>query len=113
MSNIFINRNRSQGAYGEPIVKQKFSTTDQFWSGRAKKQDDAFYKTSNKFGPNIDYNPKHVSVGWSLADSCDVIKKGIDPNSKKPIPFDDANAWKFYNSFEKQDHMMRVKDKIR
>jgi len=28
MSNIFINRNRSQGAYTTPMLKQKFYTTD-------------------------------------------------------------------------------------
>jgi len=28
MSNIFINRNRSQGAYNVPILKQKFYTTE-------------------------------------------------------------------------------------
>jgi len=37
MSNIFINRNRSQGAYTTPIIKQKFMTTDETWYSRAER----------------------------------------------------------------------------
>lgn len=57
MSNIFINRNRSQGAYKVPIIKQKFLTIEELWAKRAqdtKKMGDSFYKTSYKYGANID-----------------------------------------------------------
>lgn len=78
MSNIFINRNRSQGAYQVPMLKQKFMTTDQTWYGRAKKTNggpgDTFYKTSLKYGANPDLSPKHVGIGWSIVDSCDHVK---------------------------------------
>ena len=57
MSNIFINRNRSQGAYNVPIIKQRFLTTEELWAKRAndtKSKGDSFYKTSLKFGANPD-----------------------------------------------------------
>ena len=77
MSNIFINRNRSQGNYGAPINTQKFYTTEQQWNMRAKmakKGNDTFYKTSLKFGANPDLSPKHVGMNWTIVDSCDHVK---------------------------------------
>ena len=77
MSNIFINRNRSQGAYKVPIIKQKFLTIEELWSKRAqdtKKMGDSFYKTSMKYGANIDLQDKHVGTQWSIVDSCDTVK---------------------------------------
>ena len=77
MSNIFINRNRSQGAYTTPILKQKFYTTDQTWLKRAEKtlnQGDNFFKTSLKYGKNPDLSPRHTGIGWSIVDSCDYVK---------------------------------------
>ena len=37
MSNIYINRNRSQGAYGSPIIKQKFQNPNETWYSRGEK----------------------------------------------------------------------------
>lgn len=78
MSNIFINRNRSQGAYNVPIIKQKISNVDTTWTKRANITNagpgDSFYKTSLKYGKNPDLQSKHVGMGWSIVDSCDVIK---------------------------------------
>jgi len=78
MSNIFINRNRSQGAYNVPILKQKFASLEQTWKHRAENTNgqtgDNFYKHSLKYGKNPDLQPKHVGTGWALQDSCDVVK---------------------------------------
>lgn len=61
MSNIFINRNRSQGAYNVPILKQKFANVEQTWKVRADAvkngTGDNFYKTSLKYGKNPDLQP--------------------------------------------------------
>mmetsp|Transcript_3431 Transcript_3431/g.5828 ORF Transcript_3431/g.5828 Transcript_3431/m.5828 type:complete len:82 (-) Transcript_3431:1405-1650(-) len=77
MSNIFINRNRSQGAYGQPLYKQKFLSTDQSWYVRAdntKKGNDRFYQSSLKYGANPDLSPKHVGMQWAIVDACDTVK---------------------------------------
>lgn len=77
MSNIFINRNRSQGAYGIPIEKQQFLTTDQSWYKRgkiSKAGNDTFYKTSLRYGANLDLSPKHVGMDWTIMDTSDTIK---------------------------------------
>ena len=77
MSGVFANRNRSQGGYNVPILKQKLYTSDQAWFKRSdvtRKTGDSFYKTSLRFGANPDYSPKHVGVGWSMMDTCDVVK---------------------------------------
>ena len=78
MSNIFINRNRSQGAYNVPILKQKFANVEQTWKVRSDAvkngTGDNFYKTSLKYGKNPDLQPAHVGMGWSIQDSCDVVK---------------------------------------
>ena len=77
MSNIFINRNRSQGAYNVPIIKQRFLTTEELWAKRAndfKKQNDLFYKTSLKYHANPDLADKHVGMRWSIIDTCDTVK---------------------------------------
>jgi hypothetical protein len=77
MSNIFINRNRSQGAYKCPILKQKFLTTDQNWGVRAnlhKQGSDTFYQRSLRYRANPDLSPKHVGMSWSIVDACDAIK---------------------------------------
>lgn len=77
MSNVFVNRNRSQGAYNVPIIKQKLYTTDEAWYKRAedtRKTGDNFYKTSLRFGKNPDRSPNHVGVGWAVSDTCDYVK---------------------------------------
>ena len=77
MSNIFINRNRSQGAYKVPIIKQKFLTTDELWNKRAnnyRKNEFAFHANSLKYGANPDLALKHVGMPWSVVDSCDSVK---------------------------------------
>lgn len=53
MSNVFINRNRSQGGYGMPINTQKFQDLNQTWYSRASKPD-IFHKNSMKYGSNLD-----------------------------------------------------------
>ena len=37
---------------------------------------DTFYKTSHKYGANIDLQDKHVGTQWSIVDSCDTVKPG-------------------------------------
>ena len=104
MSNIYINRNRSQGAYGSPIVKQKFQTTDQTWYGRGedtKKGNDTFYKTSLRFGANPDLSPKHVGMQWSIVDACDTIKFNQEQMEEKYKKTETSMPlWKAYNTFE-------------
>ena len=82
MSNIFINRNRSQGAYNVPIIKQKFLTTEQNWAKRAKKTTeeatgDNFFKQSLRYKANPDLSPKHVGIGWSLVETSDTVKPSM------------------------------------
>lgn len=78
MSNIFINRNRSQGAYTTPMLKQKFLTNEQQWVARANKTKDGpgdvFFKGSLRYSKNPDLSPKHTGIGWSIVDSCDYVK---------------------------------------
>ena len=69
MSNIFVNRNRSQGDYGMPLNKQKFKDQNQTWYDRSQLPSDTFYKTSSKYNKKYDYNDKYVGVGWTLKDS--------------------------------------------
>ena len=82
MSNIFINRNRSQGAYNVPILKQKFYTTEQSWNNRAQKTKkletgDDFFKGSLRYKANPDLSPKHVGIGWSLVETSDLVKPSL------------------------------------
>lgn len=82
MSNIFINRNRSQGAYNVPIIKQKFYTTEQNWAKRANKTNntehgDNFFKGSLRYKANPDLSPKHVGIGWSLVETSDMVKPSL------------------------------------
>ena len=78
MSNIFINRNRSQGAYTTPMLKQRFLTVEETWRKRAemtrKGPGDTFYKNSLRYQGNPDHSPKHTGIGWSIVDSCDYVK---------------------------------------
>lgn len=77
MSNIFINRNRSQGAYTTPMLKQKFMTNEQTWQARAEKSKnggDVFFKNSLRYSKNPDLSPRHTGIGWSIVDSCDYVK---------------------------------------
>ena len=77
MSNIFINRNRSQGAYKSKILKQKFQTTEENWNNRVdlhRKGQDTFYRNSLRYQANPDLSPKHVGMGWSIVDACDAVK---------------------------------------
>lgn len=78
MSNIFINRNRSQGAYTTPMLRQRFLTTEETWALRAKKTNDGpgdnFYKKSLRYSKNPDLSPRHTGIGWSIVDSCDYVK---------------------------------------
>ena len=77
MSNIFINRNRDQGAYRSAILNQTFLSTEQTWALRAKlakKGNDKFYQQSLRYRANPDLSPNHVGIGWSIVDACDTIK---------------------------------------
>lgn len=80
MSNIFINRNRSQGAYKTPILNQKFQTTEQNWYNRVdlhRKGQDTFYKNSLRYKNNPDLSPNHVGMSWSIVDACDAVKPNV------------------------------------
>jgi hypothetical protein len=72
MSNVFINRNRSQGGYGQPIVTQKFKDANQTWYSRASKPD-KFYNTSLKYSSNLDLQNKKVPFMWTMNDSTGVF----------------------------------------
>ena len=57
--------------------KKDFLTTDQTWYKRAsntKKGNDTHYQTSLRYRANPDLQPKHVGMGWSIKDSCEVVK---------------------------------------
>lgn len=52
-------------------------STDKTWNIRAdntRKGKDTFYQTSLRYRANPDLQPKHVGMGWSIKDSCDVVK---------------------------------------
>ena len=84
MSNIFINRNRSQGDYGpkrpsEPRVNTEpiFQTPNQTWLMRAQKEKERqaknerlFYETSLKYHKKPDLQKKYVGIPWTIVDSC-------------------------------------------
>lgn len=105
MSNVFVNRNRSQGGYGQPVNTQKFLDLNQTWSTR--KQPDMFHQTSLKYGANLDLAKTKVEFQWTLNDTSDAVRKG----SAGPT-IDNATAfkWKQFNSFEKQGHHRNVKE---
>ena len=80
MSNIFINRNRSQGNYYGPTYNYKIKTHDDFWNERKKMSNtigDTFFKRSERYRENPDYSPKHVGMPWTVVDASDYVK----PNS--------------------------------
>ena len=52
MSNVFVNRNRSQGGYGQAVNTQKFLDLNETW--RTRKQPEMFHQTSLKYGTNLD-----------------------------------------------------------
>ena len=52
MSNVFINRNRSQGGYGMPLDTTKYMDLNETWYSR--KPESTFYKTSIKYSNNLD-----------------------------------------------------------
>ena len=77
MSNIFINRNRSQGAYTTPMLKQKFLSNEATWQARAEKTKtgaDVYFKNSLRYARNPDLSPRHTGIGWSIVDTCDYVK---------------------------------------
>jgi len=39
-----------------------------------KAGNDTFYKTSLKYGANLDLSPKHVGMDWTIMDTSDTIK---------------------------------------
>jgi hypothetical protein len=78
MSNIFVNRNRSQGDYGLPLNKQKFKEPVQTWKDRGQLPEDTFYKNSAKYGQKFDYSEKYVGVGWALRDSTGAQNKNLN-----------------------------------
>lgn len=107
MSNIFINRNRSQGAYTTPIIKQKFMTTDETWYSRAERtkkgvdKDAPFYKKSLKYGANPDLHENHVGMQWSIVDACDHVKLSSDQMEEKYRKTETSfPLWKAYNTYE-------------
>lgn len=104
MSNIYINRNRSQGAYKTPILNQKFMSTEQTWNHRAmlaKQGADTFYKGSLKYHANPDLHPNHVGVSWSIVDSCDAIKPNArQMKDKYNLTETSMPLYKAYNHYE-------------
>ena len=104
MSNIFINRNRSQGGYGMPVHNQKFLTTDQIWLKRGeitKKGNDTFYKKSLKFGANLDLQDKHVGMQWTLEDACDTVKLNQHQMEDRFRKTENSlPLWKAFNTYE-------------
>ena len=99
MSNAFINRNRSQGGYGQPMGSQKFQDADQTWYSRATKPD-KFYNTSLKYSSNLDLQSKKVPFMWTMNDSQAVFRQDANPNRVDNAV---AQKWKEFNSYETQD----------
>ena len=97
MSNVFINRNRSQGGYGLPIDTQKHLDLNETWYSR--KPENQFFKTSLKYSNNLDLQNTKVDFQWTLNDTSDVMK----PQAPTGI-MDNATAfkWKQFNSFERK-----------
>ena len=108
MSNVFINRNRSQGGYGLPIdTNTKYLDLNETWYSR--KPESQFFKTSLKYSNNLDLQNTKVDFQWTLNDTSDVMK----PSAPTGI-MDNATAfkWKQFNSFERKDHKAAVKQEI-
>ena len=43
-----------------------------------KQGTDTFYKTSLKYGANLDLSPKHVGMQWTIMDASDTIKPNAE-----------------------------------
>ena len=82
MSNVFINRNRSQGGYGYPISNQKLLDANQTWASLSKtKNAQSFHKSSLKYGSNLDLQNTKVAFQWTLNDTTTDVKPRPDPNA--------------------------------
>ena len=117
MSIKFINRNRSQGDYGMPIMfnpKQitNLKTSKQSWMDRSKLPNDNFHKQSTKYGGKFEYGNKYVGVGWTLNDATGLIKHE-DHDSKKRITNAEMGKWKAFNSFEGVNHKERTNEALK
>ena len=88
MSNVFINRNRSQGGYGQPIDNKKYMDLNDTWYSR--KPDNQFFKTSLKYSNNLDLAKTKVEFQWTLNDTSDAMR----PTRKGDI-IDNATAFKW------------------
>ena len=65
MSNIFVNRNRSQGnTYGLNMHKQKFAKTDTCWNSNRDK--DEYFKKNLS---NSDLHAYKTGFSWQVNDA--------------------------------------------
>lgn len=110
-TNIFVNRNRSQGDYGIPLNNQKFRSTEQSWLDRAKRTNDSFYKESNKYNLKKDYQNTHVPVGWSLLDVSNVVKQESLPH--QTISNETNGVWKQFNNYERKDFKQKTQEALK
>ena len=107
MSNVFINRNRSQGGYGLPVTTEKFLDMKETWYSR--KPESQFHKTSLKYSNNLDLAKTKVDFQWTLNDTSDAVRKAANGDI-----MDNATAlkWKQFNSFEKKGHKAIIKQEM-
>ena len=104
MSNIYINRNRSQGAYKTPMLNQKFMTTEETWAHRArlaKQGNDTFYKTSLKYRANPDLQKEYVGMPWSIVDASDSVRPNAQQMKEKyEVTENSRPLFKAFNGYE-------------
>ena len=117
MSSIFINRNRTQGQYGQtidasnhPLRITKFESTGDIWKARTKvPENNQFYKTSLKYKSNYDLKDDRLpGTSWALVDSCDAVRRIASP--KIFVDENQNGKWKQYDNFEKRDSKFRKKE---
>ena len=104
MTEVYFNRNNTQGQYKSPLSAQAFRTSNKVWAHRADAGDDDFHKKSLRYGAKQDYQTKFVGARWTLKDSTGMVKKQNNEDMKMEQHARAAlSNWKQFNSYERID----------
>ena len=115
MTEVYFNRNNTQGQYTSPLNSDGFRTTNHVWQQRAAKPlaNDDFHKQSLRYGQKHDYQPKFVGARWTLKDSTGMVKKQNNEDMKMEKNARAAlSNWKAFNSYERVDQQKVSKDRM-
>ena len=115
MTEVYFNRNNTQGQYTSPLSSNGFRTTNHVWQQRAAKvpEDADFHKQSLRYGQKHDYQPKFVGARWTLKDSTGMVMKQNNEDMKMEKGARAAlSNWKQFNSYERVDQHAVAKDRI-